>query len=108
MARIPRGEAAEMTQDAAAKLNGVSHHYGATVALDHVTLTIPSGCMAGLIGPDGVGKSTLLALVAGVRRIQTGKVIALGGDMKDARHRQASIPRIAICRRDWGAISTRP
>ena len=84
-----------MTQDAAAKLDGVSHHYGATVALDHVTLTIPSGCMAGLIGPDGVGKSTLLALVAGVRRIQTGKVIALGGDMKDARHRQASIPRIA-------------
>jgi ribosome-dependent ATPase len=51
--------------------------------------------MAGLIGPDGVGKSTLLALISGVRKIQTGKVRALDGDMASEHHRRASYGRIA-------------
>ena len=79
----------------AASLEGVSHRYGKTVALDSVTLAIPAGCMAGLIGPDGVGKSTLLGLIAGVRKIQTGEVRALGGDLKDATFRQGCTARIA-------------
>ena len=79
----------------AASLEGVSHRYGKTVALDSVTLEIPGGCMAGLIGPDGVGKSTLLGLVAGVRKIQTGEVRALDGDLKDAAFRQGAYARIA-------------
>jgi ribosome-dependent ATPase len=61
----------------AVSLKGVSHRYGKTVALDNVALTVPGGCMAGLIGPDGVGKSTLLGLAAGVRKIQAGTVWAL-------------------------------
>ena len=84
-----------MTTDAAVQLEEVSHRYRRTVALDNVTLTIPARCMAGVIGPDGVGKSTLLALVAGVRRIQEGKVFALAGDMNDAGHRRSCLPRIA-------------
>ena len=84
-----------MTQDAAARVEQVSHSYGPTVALDHVTLSVPARRMAGLIGPDGVGKSTLLALIAGVRRIQSGKVFALGGDMKQEGHRRANMPRLA-------------
>jgi len=79
----------------AAQVTGLSHHYGRTVALDSVTLAIPPHCMVGLIGPDGVGKSTLLALIAGVRRIQEGEVFALGGDMRDSEHRRSSLPRIA-------------
>ncbi|WP_337229027.1 ATP-binding cassette domain-containing protein, partial [Proteus faecis] len=66
--------------DAVARLAGVGLRYGDTVALDDITLDIPAGCMAGLIGPDGVGKSSLLALVAGVRVIQQGSVRVLGGD----------------------------
>jgi len=73
----------------------VSHRYGRTVALDDVTLEIPARCMVGLIGPDGVGKSTLLALISGVRRIQEGEVFALDGDMADPEHRRLSLPRIA-------------
>ena len=84
-----------MTTDAAARLEGVTHRYRRTVALDNVTLTIPARCMAGVIGPDGVGKSTMLALVAGVRKIQEGKVFALAGDMDDSGHRRSSLPRIA-------------
>ena len=60
-----------------------------------VSLDIPAGCMAGLIGPDGVGKSSLLALIAGARKIQAGQVEVLGGDMTEARHRRTVCPRIA-------------
>ena len=51
--------------------------------------------MTGLIGPDGVGKSTLLGLIAGVRKIQAGEVRALDGDLKDAAFRQGAFARIA-------------
>ena len=78
-----------------AVLDGVGHRYGKQAALADVAIAIPAGCMAGLIGPDGVGKSTLLALVAGVRRIQAGTVTVLGGDMARRGHRRRSLPRIA-------------
>jgi ribosome-dependent ATPase len=69
--------------------------YGKTHALDAVTLDLPAGCMVGLIGPDGVGKSSLLSLIAGARRIQQGRVEVLGGDMGDAGFRRTACPRIA-------------
>jgi len=79
-----------------ARLGEVSHHYGATCALAAVTLDVPSGCMVGLIGPDGVGKSTLLGLIAGAKRLQDGSIEVLGGDMADKRHRTTVCPRIAF------------
>ena len=78
-----------------ARIAGVTHRYGATVALDDVSAVLPAGRTIGIIGPDGVGKSTLLALVAGVRRMQAGTVEVLGGDMRSARHRAAICARIA-------------
>jgi ribosome-dependent ATPase len=78
-----------------ARLSGLTHRYKRVNALNDVTLTLPAGRMVALIGPDGVGKSTLLALIAGARRIQQGSVEVLGGDMASARHRQAVCPRIA-------------
>jgi ribosome-dependent ATPase len=77
------------------RLDHVSQRYGAVVALDEVTIDLPPGCVVGLIGPDGVGKSSLLSIVAGARRIQSGKVLVLGGDMADAAHRAAICPRIS-------------
>ncbi|MDE1993053.1 MAG: ribosome-associated ATPase/putative transporter RbbA [Rhizobiaceae bacterium] len=79
----------------AVRLVSVSHHYGKLAALDGINLEIPAGCMAGLIGPDGVGKSTLLGLAAGVTKIQQGHIEVLGGDMKQARHRREVCARIA-------------
>ncbi len=78
-----------------ARLAGVSHRYGAVTALEAVDVVLPSGCMVGLIGPDGVGKSSLLALVSGARQIQAGKVEVLGGDIGDRRFRASVQPRIA-------------
>src|SRR5690554_1296964 len=81
--------------DTVARLEGISHHYGETAALCDITLDFPAGCMVGLIGPDGVGKSTLLGLIAGARELQQGQIEALGGDMADARHRRRVCPHIA-------------
>ena len=78
-----------------ARLVGVSLHYGKTVALDDVTLEIPAGRMVGLIGPDGVGKSSLLALISGARAVQQGQVQVLDGDMGSRRHRNRVCPSVA-------------
>ena len=78
-----------------ARLAGVSLSYGKTLALDAIDLDIPAGCMVGLIGPDGVGKSSLMSLVAGARAVQQGRVEALGGDMASVRHRNEVCPNIA-------------
>lgn len=86
--------------EAAIALAGVVHRYGKTVALDGVDLDVPAGCMAGLIGPDGVGKSTLLSLAAGVTRIQQGTVHVLGGDMAQRRWRRQAGGRIAYMPRN--------
>ncbi len=84
-----------MTEGMVARIERVTHRYGKTIALNDLTLEIPAHCMAGLIGPDGVGKSTLLALISGVRKIQSGEVVVLDGNMADERHRRASYGRIA-------------
>ncbi len=78
-----------------ARLRGVRLHYRKTLALDDINLELPSGCMVGFIGPDGVGKSSLFSLLAGARRIQDGTVEVLGGDMADPGHRRRVCPRIA-------------
>jgi len=84
-----------MNELAVASVSGASLRYGDVIALDNIHLAIPSGCMAGLIGPDGVGKSSLLALISGVRKIQSGAVHVLAGDMADKNHRLAVCTRIA-------------
>jgi ribosome-dependent ATPase len=78
-----------------ARLAGVTLRYGKTLALDDITQNIPGGCMAGLIGPDGVGKSSLLALLSGARQVQQGSVQVLGGDMASISHRNTVCPHIA-------------
>src|SRR5262245_39623119 len=85
-----------------ARLAGVDLRYGATRALDAISLDVPAGCMVGLIGPDGAGKSSLLSLVAGARRLQTGRVEVLGGDMTDAGFRRAVSPHIAYMAQGLG------
>ena len=83
------------TLEPVVRLQAVALHYGKTQALAGVTLDIPAGRMIGLIGPDGVGKSSLLSLVAGARIIQEGTVEVLGGDMRERAHRNRVCPQIA-------------
>lgn len=73
----------------------VTHRYGEVLAANNLSLTIPAGKTVGFIGPDGVGKSTWLGLIAGARQIQQGQVRVLGGDMTEAKHRNQVCMRIA-------------
>ena len=77
------------------KVEKLSQRYGKAVALADVDLEIPANKMIGLIGPDGVGKSTLLGIIAGVRKMQSGKATVLGGNIDDAKFRTAVSARIA-------------
>ncbi len=83
------------TQTSVARLAGVTHRYGHSAAIEAITLDLPAGCMVGFIGPDGVGKSSVLALIAGARKLQQGSVEVLGADMRNARARASVQPRIA-------------
>ena len=85
----------QMTGEPIARVKGVSHRYGATVALDDVSIDIPSRIMVGVIGPDGVGKSTLLGLIAGVKIIQTGEVVVFDKNVGDNRNLTEIRGRIA-------------
>ena len=77
------------------QIKNVSVRYGKTLALDAISLDMPSGQMVGIIGPDGVGKSSLLSLISGARTLQEGEVFVLGGDMRAKAHRDKTCPRIA-------------
>ncbi|MBD8892669.1 ribosome-associated ATPase/putative transporter RbbA [Roseibium litorale] len=85
-----------VTAEAAVRVEGLGHSYGGTQALSDVGLSMRPGETLALVGPDGVGKSSLMALIAGVKKIQTGTVDVLGGSMADARHRDGVAPRLAF------------
>ena len=77
------------------RAEGLSLLYGKVRALDAISVDLPAGCIVGLIGPDGVGKSSLLALIAGARKMQEGQLDVLEGDMRRAGHRARICPQIA-------------
>ncbi len=60
----------------------IHHRYGKMAALDDVTLHIEKGQSIAIIGPDGVGKSTLLGLIAGAKKLQDGDLVIFDGDVR--------------------------
>jgi len=84
-----------MTGEPIARVKNVSHRYGATVSLADVSIDIPSRIMVGVIGPDGVGKSTLLGLIAGVKKIQQGEVVVFDKSIADQETLREMRGRIA-------------
>ena len=93
--RSPSRASAGPIPAAVCRLTDVGLSYGKVRALDGIHLDIPSGIMVGLIGPDGVGKSSLLSLLAGAHQVQDGRIEVLGGDIADVRHRERTCPLIA-------------
>ena len=83
------------TPEIAVSLRNVTHHYRKEMALSNISMQIPAGRMTGLIGPDGVGKSTLLSLITGARKIQQGEIAVLHGNIADAGFRRKICPQIA-------------
>ncbi|GAA3585187.1 ABC transporter ATP-binding protein [Nonomuraea rosea] len=66
---------------AVVRLDGVSKHFGETVALDGVSLEIRAGEAVAVMGPSGCGKSTLLNMIAGLDRPTSGTVTVRGEDL---------------------------
>jgi ABC-2 type transport system ATP-binding protein len=62
------------------EMNGLTRKFGATCALDNVTLAVPRGVVFGLIGANGAGKTTLIRHVLGLLKAQTGRVRVFGLD----------------------------
>ncbi|WLH12536.1 ribosome-associated ATPase/putative transporter RbbA [Pseudomonas hefeiensis] len=77
-------------------VRGLEHHYGQLAALSDIEFSLPIGTRCGLIGPDGAGKSSLLGLIAGVKKLQTGELQVLGASIEDRRHRSTLYRRIAF------------
>ena len=85
-----------MTSEPVVDVRHLSYRFGKVTALDDVSLEIRRGVIMGLIGPDGVGKSTLMSLITGARALQKpGELRVLGGDMRSSAHREAVCPKIA-------------
>ncbi len=61
-------------------IQGVTRRFGAKVALDDVVLSVPRGCVFGLVGVNGSGKTTLIKHVLGLLRAETGRVRVFGRD----------------------------
>jgi sulfate/thiosulfate transport system ATP-binding protein len=65
------------------EIANVSKRFGDFVALDDVSVSIPSGQLTALLGPSGGGKSTLLRIIAGLERADSGRVDIEGVDATD-------------------------
>ena len=72
-------------------VENVSKNFGDFVALENVSLEVPSGSLTALLGPSGGGKSTLLRVIAGLEEPDSGTVILDGQDLtaSPARERAA-------------------
>jgi len=73
----------------------LSHRYGKTQALASLDVRIEEGSSVAFIGPDGVGKSTLLGLIAGAKRMQGGALHVFGGDVRQQSVQRALQQRVA-------------
>ena len=77
--------------DAVIRTEGLTKHFGRTVALDSLDLTVPAGSVFGFLGPNGAGKTTAIRLLVGLLRPTSGSAQVLGLDVihdRRAVHRE--------------------
>src|SRR5215210_4228359 len=72
-------------------VNNVSKRFGEFVALDDVSLVVPSGSLTALLGPSGGGKSTLLRVIAGLEQPDSGRVELDGEDLTSSPARERGV-----------------
>jgi sulfate transport system ATP-binding protein len=73
------------------EVSHVNKRFGDFVALEDVSLDVPSGSLTALLGPSGSGKSTLLRVIAGLETPDTGKVEISGEDATNVPVRQRGV-----------------
>jgi zinc transport system ATP-binding protein len=85
----------------AVRIEGLSVHYGPTLALDDVNLTVAEGEYLGIIGPNGGGKSTLLKAILGLVPLTTGTVTIFGRSPKKCKSLVGYVPQFAVLDRKF-------
>ena len=66
--------------EAVIEISDLTRRFGATTALDAVSLSLPRGAVYGLVGANGAGKTTLIRHILGLLRAQAGSVRVFGRD----------------------------
>ncbi|WP_353951289.1 ATP-binding cassette domain-containing protein [Knoellia sp. S7-12] len=75
------------TEQPAIEAEGVSKAFGAKIALDDFSLTVPRGTVQGLLGPNGAGKTTLVRILTTLSRMDGGRARVGGHDVTHERAR---------------------
>ena len=79
--------------DVALSLRGVTKTFGATVAVENLDLSIPTGALYGFIGPNGAGKTTTLRMIMSMLFPDRGELTVLGRPTaSDAKDRIGYLP----------------
>jgi ABC-2 type transport system ATP-binding protein len=86
--------ASSASQPDALVVNGVSHSFGDKLVLDNVSLTVPRGSFAVLLGLNGAGKSTLFSLITRLYDNVSGDIRILGHDVR--RTPGAALQRLGV------------
>ena len=86
------------------EVQNIRKSFGRFVALDGVSIDIPTGQLVALLGPSGCGKTTLLRIIAGLDFADSGKIIVDGEDTSDkhVRQRQAQAVQFRVPGPDLG------
>ncbi len=86
-------------REAAVRIRNVSKRFGPKVAVDDVTLYVPTGMVYGLIGPNGAGKTTTFSMMAGFLSPTEGLIEVLGfppAKVNELRGRLSVLPQDAL------------
>ncbi|MDP8924315.1 MAG: metal ABC transporter ATP-binding protein [Chloroflexota bacterium] len=92
-APVPPSGRAPRAGTHAVELRGVAGGYGRRIALDGVNLTVPTGTLTAVVGPNGGGKSTLLKLLLGLIEPWDGSVRVFGRAPRAVRRRIGYVPQ---------------
>lgn len=86
-------DAADAVADAAVELRGVNFSYNGGLVIEDASFVIPRGDFAGIVGPNGGGKTTLLKLMLGLLRPATGTIRLFGEPPRRAARRVGYVPQ---------------
>ena len=76
----------------AVELRHVTKRYADILAVDHLSVTVPSGCVHGILGRNGAGKTTTIRMLMGILRPDAGSIAVLGVAPAQARSRLGYLP----------------
>src|SRR5688572_12776689 len=72
----------------AIRLAGVTKRFGGHAAVDNLDLEVPTGCLYGLLGPNGSGKTTTIRTIMGILLPDEGRVSLFGSAPDQTRRRR--------------------